>query len=459
MPAATLPSPPPASASAPGPSEAAVREAGRGLLHDGPRFAPRRFLEDRATVLTARDPRLRAALLRFVDVAPACRDRSELSGHLEALLADADQRLAGPIARVGSLPGGAGAVGFGAGRAVRAMARRFILAEDPRRAAPAVGRLWTSGVATTVDLLGEATLTAAEADRYAARCAESLEAIAAAAGAWPSRPLLERDGQGPLPRAHLSVKLTALTPLMRGEDPERGAADAARRLRPLLRRARDLGAHLHVDVESFDTREATLIALLGLLAEPEFADGPSAGVVLQCYLVEADDHLRELRRWSARTPRAHPLAIRLVKGAYWDHESADSEQHGWRPPTHATKAETDRAYERLTRELLAASGPGGPLRAQIASHNARSVAHAIACNRALGRDDAALEIQVLRGLGDDLQDRLRAGGHRVRQYAPVGDLVSGMAYLVRRLLENSANESFLLAAAGGGEDDELLTAP
>jgi RHH-type proline utilization regulon transcriptional repressor/proline dehydrogenase/delta 1-pyrroline-5-carboxylate dehydrogenase len=120
------------------------------------------------------------------------------------------------------------------------------------------------------------------------------------------------------------------------------------------------------------------------------------------------------------------------------------------------KAECDRNFEELTRRLLDARPD---VRVAVASHNLRSVAHAIAYNRSTGGDDADLELQVLRGLGDDLQHALAASGFRVRAYCPVGELVAGMAYLVRRLLENTSNESFLNAQSQGVSLDELLAAP
>ena len=143
--------------------------------------------------------------------------------------------------------------------------------------------------------------------------------------------------------------------------------------------------------------------------------------------------------------------MRLVKGAYWDHEVVEARQHGWNAPVFESKADCDRNFEELTRRLLDAR----PLvRVAVASHNLRSVAHALAH---AGDDD--LEIQVLRGLGDDLAHALAQRGIRVRSYCPVGDLVAGMAYLVRRLLENTANESFLHEQARGVDIEELLAAP
>ncbi len=120
------------------------------------------------------------------------------------------------------------------------------------------------------------------------------------------------------------------------------------------------------------------------------------------------------------------------------------------------KAECDRNFEALSRRLLDARPA---VRVAIASHNLRSVAHAIAYNRVTGGRDSDLELQVLRGLGDELQHALASQGFRVRAYCPVGDLVAGMAYLVRRLLENTSNDSFLSAQARGTPVQELLAAP
>jgi proline dehydrogenase len=336
------------------------------------------------------------------------------------------------------------------------VAHRFIVGATPQDALGVLRGLWREGVASSVDLLGEATVTQDEADRYAARCAAAIDELADAFGGFPERPRLERDSAGPIPRANLSVKVSALTPLLRPEAPEVGERDAARRLRPLLESARDRGVHLHIDMESLDALETTMQLVFDLLDEPEFADGPSAGIVLQAYLRESPDQLDRILDWTRSSRRRPPLVVRLVKGAYWDHEIVEARQHGWLPPVFEVKAECDRNYEDLTRRLLDARPA---VRVAIASHNLRSVAHAIAVNRSLGADDGDLELQVLRGLGDDLQHALSERGYRVRTYCPVGDLVAGMAYLVRRLLENTSNDSFLNDQAKGVALDDLLAAP
>jgi proline dehydrogenase len=440
--------------------EQEIRRVGEELAAAFPSAArqPLRALDARAMEFATGDEELRAALFRFVDVVPACRSLDDLARHLTGLLEevpDAPPPIAAAM-RISHTRAGRAALGAAAAGGVRHLAHRFIVGESPETALATLRRLWDHGVASSVDLLGEATVTRAEADHYAQRCTEALSVLSRACGRWPRREMLEADGVGELPRANVCVKVSALTPLLRPDAPARGQRDAAERLRPLLRAARDTGAHLHIDMESLDSREAVLELVLQLLDEDEFRDGPSAGLVLQAYLRDSPDQLSQIITWARATGRTPPLTVRLVKGAYWDHELVQARQHGWEVPVFEDKADCDRNFEALTRRLLDARPQ---LRVAIASHNLRSVSHAIAYNRVTGGADADLELQVLRGLGDELQHALATHGFRVRAYCPVGDLVAGMAYLVRRLLENTSNDSFLAAHARGAPLDQLLAAP
>jgi RHH-type proline utilization regulon transcriptional repressor/proline dehydrogenase/delta 1-pyrroline-5-carboxylate dehydrogenase len=437
-----------------------VHEVGRELAGRFPPRArhPMRALDAKAMELSSQDAELRAALFRFVDVTPACRSLDDLARHLAGYLEDVEakpQPLRAAM-KMAETRAGRAALGAAAAAGVRHMAHRFIVGATPRDAVGDLHSMWRDGVAASLDLLGEATVSEQEADRYAERCADALDELARVYERVPAREHLERDSSGTLPRANLSVKVSALTPLMRPEAPELGRDDAARRLRPLLERAGERGAHLHIDMESVDALETTLELVFALLDEPAFRDGPSAGVVLQAYLRESPRHLDRILEWARESDRAQPLVVRLVKGAYWDHEVVEARQHGWHPPVFEQKADCDRNFEELTRRLLDAR----PLvRVAVGSHNLRSVSHAIAYNRATGGDDRDLELQVLRGLGDDLGAALASSGLRVRAYCPVGELVAGMAYLVRRLLENTSNESFLHEQSRGTPLEELLAAP
>jgi proline dehydrogenase len=440
--------------------EAELQRVGRSIhgAFPGRTRNPFRALDQKAMDLATRDMELRAALFRFVDVTPACRSLDDLARHLVGNLEEVDAPPP-PIAaamRMSGTKAGRAALGAAAAAGVRHMAHRFIVGETPRAALRVIRHLWEQGAAVSLDLLGEATVTQAEADRYAARCLDALETLAEAAPRWPERPALEADSLGPLPRVNVSVKVSALSPLMRPEAPEVGRDDAARRMRPLLLRAKELDAHLHIDMESVDTLEATMDLVFELLDEPELRDGPSTGVVMQAYLRESPEQLERVMEWARGSERRPPPVVRLVKGAYWDHEVVEARQHGWTPPVFEQKRDSDRNFEALTRRLLEA---WPHLRPAIASHNLRSVAHAVATNRELGREDRDIELQVLRGLGDDLAAALAQHGMRVRIYCPVGDLVAGMAYLVRRLLENTSNESFLGEQQRGVPIEELLAAP
>jgi len=410
-----------------------------------PRAVSTARVERRMQELLMSDPALRAALFRFVDVRPACATPADVTRHLHELLAEAgESRLAGRAAGIAGRKLATRPVAALAATGVKQMAQRFIVGADAKDSLPTITGLWKNGVDATVDLLGEATVSESEADRYMQRCEDALRTLAAAAKPFPDRDV------------NLSVKVSALTPLLLPEAPERGIEGARPRLRHLLQVARDTGAHLHVDMESFDTREAITRLTLDLLSQPEFADGPSAGIVLQAYLVDSPEYLDELIGWAKATPREHPFTIRLVKGAYWDHEVVQAAQHGWTPPVFTDRRECDRNFETLTKVLI---DNAGPIRVAIASHNLRSIAAAAAYADSRRVGNKELEFQILRGLGDDTQAAISATGRRVRCYCPVGDLVAGMAYLVRRLLENTANDSFLAAHAGGTTTAQLLEAP
>src|SRR4051812_12139793 len=288
----------------------------------------------------SRDAELRAALFRLVDVTPATRSLDDLARHLTEYLDDVETKPPSldVAMKMGGTAPGRRALGAAAAAGVRHMAHRFIVGATPKDASGVLRDLWRGGVATSVDLLGEATVTVAEADRYAARCADALDVLPRESARWPDRPQLERDSAGPLPRANLSVKVSALTPLLRPDAPDIGREDAAARLRPLLRQARDVDAHLHVDMESLDSMEATLDLVFGVLGEEEFAAGPSTGIVLQAYLRESPVMLDRILEWAEGSGGRPPLVVRLVKGAYWDHEVIEARQHGWAAPVFEDKA-------------------------------------------------------------------------------------------------------------------------
>jgi RHH-type proline utilization regulon transcriptional repressor/proline dehydrogenase/delta 1-pyrroline-5-carboxylate dehydrogenase len=202
----------------------------------------------------------------------------------------------------------------------------------------------------------------------------------------------------------------------------------------------------------------TLQLFRDLLEEPELAH-LDAGCVIQAYTRDAYDDLADLIAWSSGRVRAGhpPVGVRLVKGAYWDAETIEAEANGWPSPLFTDKEQTDVNYERCTRLL---HDHHGDVRAAFGSHNLRSLAYAVTYARHQGIPDNGYELQMLYGMAEPVQAAIRRLGLRLRVYAPVGELVPGMAYLVRRLLENTSNESFVRRRfAEGRALDELVVPP
>ena len=412
--------------------------------------------------LASQDAELKAALFRFVDVVPACRSLDDLARHLTGFLGEVETPPP-PVAvamRMGNTRAGRTALGAAAAAGVKHMAHRFIVGESPKAALGTLRDLWKDGVASL-------RRPARRGDRHAGRGPALRGALRRRArrrsppprAAGPSARRSSATAPAPLPRANLSVKVSALTPLLRPDAPERGKRDAADRLRGLLRRARELGAHLHIDMESLDSRDAVLELVLELLAEPEFRDGPSAGMVLQAYLRDSPRDARHGARLDRRRRRrARPPAHRAARQG----RLLGPRDRRGRP------ARLDRAgvrgQGRLRPQLRAAHAPAARRRPALRVGDRVAQPALDRPRDRLRRAGAAatardLELQVLRGLGDPLQHAIAAQGLRVRTYCPVGDLVAGMAYLVRRLLENTSNDSFLADQAKGVPLEALLAAP
>ena len=388
------------------------------------------------------DERLKVEMLRFVDVFPTLRSRSEIARHLREYFAR--EGVAAPAAlRWGiGLTGRRSPVAPLASAVIRsqmkAFAQRFIVGRDARGAVPALRALRGDGVGFTLDVLGEATVSDAEGRAYQQVYLDLLDGLAAEAASWPAIPVIDQAAWGPLPRVNLSLKITSLYSQIDPMDFQGGVAAVKDLLRPIFRKGIETCAALTLDLEQFRFRDLTLEVFMSLLDEEEFRDYHDAGLVLQAYLRDADQDLARLLAWAR--DRGRPFNLRLVKGAYWDYETVIAAQEGWPVPVFTHKPDTDAMYEKLTRVML--SEPE-LVRPAFASHNVRTLAVAIETARGLGVEQNAYELQMLHGMGDPIKAAVGRLGLRLREYAPVGELIPGMAYLVRRLLENTANDSFL----------------
>jgi RHH-type transcriptional regulator, proline utilization regulon repressor / proline dehydrogenase / delta 1-pyrroline-5-carboxylate dehydrogenase len=415
------------------------------LERQGPLLFSPAWWDERLMGWSMSDPAVKVQLFRFIDVLPLLHTAPAISRHLREYFQETEEHLP-PWARAGLrwLPrdGLAGKLLAHTARTnAQRLARRFIAGSNLDEALHAIAALRRQALAFTVDLLGEAIITEVEAQRYQAAYLELIEGLSRAVNRWPTIDLIDRGPEGPLPRVNVSIKLSGLYSQFDPIDPEGTSRAVRARLRPILRAARQQHAFVNVDMEQYAYKDLTLRIFREVLEEEEFHDWPDAGIAIQVYLRDAGQDLEELAQWAQR--RGTPVWVRLIKGAYWDYETVVAAQQDWPVPVFTAKWETDGCYEQLTRFLLERHTV---LRPAFGSHNIRSLAHVLATARLLGVPPRSYEIQMLYGMADEVKDVLVALGQRVRVYTPYGQLLPGMAYLVRRLLENTANESFLRAS-------------
>jgi RHH-type proline utilization regulon transcriptional repressor/proline dehydrogenase/delta 1-pyrroline-5-carboxylate dehydrogenase len=429
--------------------EARTQQYGRDIFARLDRGGPVPFgpawWDERLMEWTMGDEAVKVQLFRFIDALPVLRNPETVNRHLRDYFAQAGDRLPGWM-RFGLrwLPENGlfgRALAWSARTSARRLGHRFIAGSNLDEALRTIARLRLRRLGFTLDLLGEATITEREADRCQAEYLALISGLSPEVNTWEPIDQIDRDGAGPLPRVNVSVKLSALYSQFDPIDPEGTTEAVLRRLRPILRAARKQRAFVNVDMEQYAYKDLTIRIFKQVLAEDEFRSWPDAGIALQAYLHDTAADLEGLARWAEQ--RATPIWIRLVKGAYWDYETIVAAQQDWPVPVFTQKAESDANFERLTRFLMERYTL---LRPALGSHNVRSLAYAVATAEELGLPPRSFEIQMLYGMAEPIQDALVAMGQRVRVYTPYGQLLPGMAYLVRRLLENTSNESFLRAS-------------
>jgi RHH-type proline utilization regulon transcriptional repressor/proline dehydrogenase/delta 1-pyrroline-5-carboxylate dehydrogenase len=436
-------------------TQAYGREIFARLGRDGPILLSPRWLDDRLMEWTMANEAVKLQLFRFIDVLPLLQTPGQINGHLREYFEEAGPTLPGWMRlAVRWLPRD-GFLGKLLARLTRTnatrLARRFIAGSTVEEALQAVARMRRGALAFTVDLLGEATITEKEADHHQQEYLRLIEGLSAEVNAWPEVPRIDRDHLGPIPRVNVSIKLSALYSQFDPIDPEGTSRAVRARLRPVFRAAQKHGAFVNVDMEQYAYKDTTLQIFRDILEEDEFRAWPDVGIAIQAYLTDCERDLQDLARWAAR--RGTAVWVRLIKGAYWDYETVLAAQQGWPVPVFTDKAQTDVHYERMTRFLLENHRH---LRPAFGSHNVRSLAHALATADVLGLPPGSYEIQMLYGMADPVKEALVSLKQRVRVYTPYGELLPGMAYLVRRLLENTANESFLRASFTENVPEEQL---
>ncbi|MGQ0659157.1 MAG: proline dehydrogenase family protein [Chromatiales bacterium] len=376
----------------------------------------------------------RVQLLRFVDVLPALDDDAELVRHLREYLGDHElplPALVGLGLRAATGTGGR-LLAPVVRKTVAHLARRFIGGADIAEALGTARKLWSHGRAVSLDLLGEATVSEAEALAYQRRYLQLLGEAPGQIARWP-------ETSAPLGKAglHVSLKVSSLYSQTQPADFEGSVAAVSDRLRPIFLAARDGAAAVCLDMEHFELRDITLACLQRVLVEPSLQAWADGGIALQAYLVDTDTTVAELTAWARA--RGAPITVRLVRGAYWDQETITAAAYGWTPPVWPGKMQTDACYERCLDALFHAYPD---VRVAVATHNVRSIARALVLAEITGRRPGEFEFQMLYGMAPHLENALVERGQKVRVYLPFGELLPGMAYLVRRLLENTSSQSF-----------------
>jgi RHH-type transcriptional regulator, proline utilization regulon repressor / proline dehydrogenase / delta 1-pyrroline-5-carboxylate dehydrogenase len=309
-------------------------------------------------------------------------------------------------------------------QAMRILGRQFVMGRNIEEALDRARDSEKLGYRYSYDMLGEAARTQADADRYQETYARAIESIGKARGA---RTVLTSPG--------ISVKLSAIHPRYEIAQQARVMAELRPRLLDLALKAKAAGIHLTVDAEESDRLDLSLDLIEAVFSDPALNGWEGFGLAVQAYQKRALPVIEWLGNLAARVGRK--LMIRLVKGAYWDSEIKRGQERGLdNYPVFTRKASTDVSYLACARKLLSRRDVFHPM---FATHNAHTVASVLE----MAGDRVGYEFQRLHGMGEPLYHQIVGPDMPVRVYAPVGSHEDLLAYLVRRLLENGANSSFV----------------
>ncbi len=382
-------------------------------------------------------------IFRFVDVFPSLTTPKLLSDHITEYFGSGNDmpKVLSTGAKLASAFGSIGGnmLNKFISNNIHEMAKQFIVGEKTDDAVKNIKKLRKEGFAAVVDVLGEATLSHKEADEYVQTYLDVIDALDKEQDSWA--PLGKASGQskedfGHAPKINVAVKPTATFCLANPQDFEGSVEGILVQVRRVCERVVKAKGFLCIDMESYKHKDIVIEVYKRL--KLEYKDYPHIGIVLQAYLKDIDNDVADIISWARK--EGTQISIRLVKGAYWDYETVKAKQMGWEIPVYTVKADSDAAFERATYEILKNNDI---VHYACASHNIRSISAVLEMAAELGVDESRYEFQVLYGMAEPVRKGILRVAGRVRLYCPYGDMVPGMGYLVRRLLENTANESFL----------------
>lgn len=397
---------------------------------------------------TMKKQSLKTSLFRFIDVLPNLAGDKAFLSHWSEYFKDEDLRFF--TSGLGSLA--PSLLVKSIRKQITQVAQMFITGSNAKESLKVISKNWERGLAFSLDILGEETLSEKEAATYFQAYLSAMEDLKEAQKNWPYQKTLQTDGEGEIPSLNLSVKPSALFSQVKVSAWDYSKEQIKKRLRPLFQKAVQNFFFINIDMEYYHHKDLYLEIFKELLMEEEFKGYPHFGIVVQSYLKESLEDLKGLIDFCKK--RKQKITIRLVKGAYWDSEFLMSRQKNWPIPVWTAKEETDLNFEKA---LILLFKESKHVKIAVGSHNIRSIACALAHHK--NHPEAQLEFQFLYGMAEGTALALSRRGYLTRLYCAMGDLIPGMSYLVRRLLENSANQSFILNSLMKKQAPEKLLAP
>ena len=386
-------------------------------------------------------------MFHFIDVLPSLETPKQILSHLNEYFKDQDLKFL--TSGLGSLAPNLMAKTIK--KQVNEMAKIFITGSTIEEGLKIIPKIRNKNQCFSFDLLGEATLSEKEATKYQEHYLKLMEELIKARETWESKSLIDTDKKGEVPSVNISIKVTSLYPHIKEEAWEFTKEEIKKRLRPLFQKAIKNFIFINLDMEQYQYKTLFNEIFRELLLEPDFKDYPHFGIVVQSYLKESFSDLQNLIQFSKQ--RGQMITIRLVKGSYWDSEVLIANQKNWPIPVYTIKEHTDANFENCLELLFKNSDI---IKIAVGSHNIRSISKALALHQFYPK--ALLEFQVLYGMGESISQILTEEGYAVRLYSTIGDLIPGMSYLVRRLLENTANQSFILTTMSPNQSEEKILA-
>ena len=418
--------------------ESLIQEKGRIFLEqtrkeEGSLFN-KSWWQEKALFLALRSNSFKTKLFHFIDVLPNLQTPEQIISHLNEYFKDEESILLTSGLKIGKLAPSLLATLIK--KQINETAKIFITGSTPEEALKTIKKIRNKNQTFSLDILGETALSEKESSKYQSQYLKLIDHLSSLNQEWSHNKQLDEDTFGKIPTVNISIKATSLYSQIREESWEFSKEELKNKIRPIFQKGMKNFTFINLDMEHYQYKNLILEIFKELLSEEEFKQEPHFGIVIQAYLKDSFSDLQNLIHFAKK--RKVPFTVRLVKGAYWDSEFLLAKQKNWPIPVYTQKEETDFNFEKCSSLLMENYEH---IKTAVGSHNIRSISHALALKELYPK--ASLEFQTLYGMGNSITQSLSQQGHRVRLYTTIGELIPGMSYFVRRLLENTSNQSFI----------------